>query len=372
MRIIPAGLILVILLAATPASSQSTRMRRVTSVSGADNVYQNPQLPVPQPGSPVEPPAPSPPAPQSPTPGQQGEKERPKKPATPAAPEPEAEAIRIDSTLVTVPVSVTDVNGQPIRDLEARDFHLEEEGRAQQTQILGDPGKTPLELALLFDVSRSVRNRFDFEKQAASRFLEVVMKPGDNVSVYSIGRSARVSIERTDQVETAIAGIKSIEPTDEATAFFDTVVLAARNLDRQAGAEARRVLVVISDGEDNNSENYRLADALRETLGSDCLFYSINPSGPSIRLNRMSIRGHEGMVRIANDTGGMAFLPDTIDDLTQVFNHIATELQAQYLLGYYPTNDLRDGKFRRIEVTLPRQPDLRIRSRRGYYAPKEE
>lgn len=357
-KTILAGLLILPLAWIAPVSGQTTRQRRATEAMAADQ--QSPATPA------------------SGQQGQQGEKpvkpaggESPESPGKPDKSDLDAESIRIDSTLVTVPVSVTDINGQPIRDLAARDFRLAEEGRAQQIQLLGDPGKTPLEMALLFDVSRSVRNRFDFEKEAAGRFLEVVMKPGDHVSVYSIGRAARLSIERTDNVAKAIAGIRAIEPTDEATAFFDTVVLAARNIDEQASADARRVLVIISDGEDNNSEQNRLADALRETQGSDCLFYSINPSGPSIRLNRMSIRGHEGMVRIANDTGGMAFLPDNVEDLNQVFSHIAAELEAQYLLGYYPTNDQKDGKFRRIEVLLPRQPDLRVRARHGYYAPKE-
>ena len=283
----------------------------------------------------------------------------------------DAESIRIDSTLVVVPVSVTDKAGQPIRDLTAEDFILEEEGVRQQVQTLGDPGKTPIELALLFDVSRSIRNRFEFERTAAARFLEVVLKSGDFASLHLIGRQSRLLMDRTGSAEKAIGGVISIEPTDEATAFFDTVVKAARYVEENASPSARRVLVVISDGEDNNSEEFQLRDALLEAQSRNCLFYAINPSGPSIRLNRMSIRGHEGMVRIANETGGMAFLPDRLEDLSKVFNHIATELQAQYLLGYYPTNEQRDGKFRRISVRIRNQADLRIRARQGYYAPRE-
>ncbi len=300
------------------------------------------------------------------------------KPSSPPAPagkdrqvDLDAESIRIDSTLVVVPVSVTDLQGQPIRALTAEDFILEEEGVAQQVQTLGDPGKTPLELAVLFDVSRSVRNRFEFERTAAARFLEVVLKPGDFASLHLIGQQPHLLVERTGSTEQAIAGVVSIEPTDEATAFFDTVVKAARYIEENAAPSARRVLVVISDGEDNNSEDFLLRDALLEAQSRNCLFYAINPSGPSIRLNRMSIRGHEGMVRIANETGGMAFLPDRIEDLSRVFNHIATELQAQYLLGYYPSNEQKDGKFRKISVKIRNQPDLRIRARQGYYAPRE-
>jgi len=338
-------------------------------VAGQDPVKPKPSpepMPAAPPGEkPPEQPIPQQPAPQQPAPA----------PAPNAGKERQvdldAESIRIDSTLVVVPVSVTDQQGQPIRDLTAEEFILEEEGVGQQVQTLGDPGKTPLELALLFDVSRSVRNRFEFERTAAARFLEVVLKSGDFASIYLIGRQPHLLVERTGSSERAIAGVTSIEPTDEATAFFDTVVKAARNIEENASPSARRVLVVISDGEDNNSEEFLLRDALLEAQSRNCLFYAINPSGPSIRLNRMSIRGHEGMVRIANETGGMAFLPDRIDDLSRVFNHIATELQAQYLLGYYPSNDQKDGKFRKISVRIKNRPDLRIRARQGYYAPRE-
>ncbi|MGH9834973.1 MAG: VWA domain-containing protein [Blastocatellia bacterium] len=303
------------------------------------------------------------------TPTQQP-KPNPQKPGE-KTPEPEAEPIRIDTNLVAVPVSVTDAQGNPVRNLTAEDFKLEEEGVAQQVQTLGEPGKTPIELVLLFDVSRSVRNRFDFEREAAGRFLRGVFKPGDAVSVFSIGTAPKLSIQRTSSVEQAIAGTAAIEPTEEATAFFDTVVRAARHLDDNANPGSRRVMVVLSDGEDTNSERFRLGDATRELQRADSLLYAINPSGPSIRLNRISTKGHEGMVKLATETGGLAFLPDKLEDLNQVFSQIAAELQAQYLLGYYSTNEKNDGQFRRITVRVPKRPDLRIRARQGYYAPKD-
>jgi Ca-activated chloride channel family protein len=77
------------------------------------------------------------------------------------------------------------------------------------------------------------------------------------------------------------------------------------------------------------------------------------------------------MVRLADETGGLAFLPDKLEDLNKVFSQIASELQAQYLLGYYPSNETNDGKYRRITVQVPKRPELRIRARKGYYAPKD-
>jgi Ca-activated chloride channel homolog len=328
------------LIFAMSAAGQSTRARRIND----EPQQRRPEQPKQEPQKPGE-----------------------KKPAA----EPEPETIRINSNLVAVPVSVTDAQGNPIRNLTAEDFQLEEEGVPQQIQPLGEPGKTPIELALLFDVSRSVRNRFDFERETAGRFLKEVIKSGDAVAVFSIGTAPKLSVQRTDSAEHAIVATAAIQPTEEATAFFDTVVKASHYLNDTSNPGIRRVMVVLSDGEDTISERFQLADASRELQRADTLFYAINPSGPSIRLNKISTKGHEGMVKLADETGGVAFLPDKLEDLTKVFSQIAAELQAQYLLGYYSSNETNDGKYRRITVRVPKRADLRIRARQGYYAPKD-
>lgn len=289
--------------------------------------------------------------------------------------DPKAEediTLRIDSRLVAVPVSVTDANGNPVRNLKAEDFVLEEDGKPQPVQSLGEPGKTPIELALLFDVSKSVRSRFDFEREAAGRFLQEALKRGDAVTIFAIGRTPQIAFARTDNAERAIAGIKTIEPTEESTAFFDTVVKASRHLQDTSNPETRRVVVALSDGEDTSSQRFVLNDALREVQRAEAVFYAINPSGPSIFLNKISVRGNQGMQKMAEESGGMAFLTDKVEDLQKVFSQITAELQAQYLLGYYSPNETRDGKFRRISVRVPKQGELRIRAKSGYFAPKDE
>lgn len=343
-------------------SEQTERPRRVNETP-QDPKPNTPAKPETQPAQPGQPQGQQPPATQ---PAAQDPNPKDKKDQ-----EPELETLRIDSRLVAVPVSVTDANGNPVRNLKAEDFIIEEDGHAQPAQSLGEPGKTPIEMALLFDVSRSVRNRFDFEREAATRFLKGVHKQGDAITIFAIGRAPKQSVARTENVEQAIAGAGTIEPTEESTAFFDTVVKAARHLSDNSSPETRRDIVVISDGEDTNSERFKMGDALREVQRSECLFYAINPSGPSIFLNKISVRGHDGMQKLAMETGGMAFLPDKLEDLQQVFNQITAELQAQYLLGYYSPSEVNDGKFRRISVRVPKQPELRIRSRNGYFAPKD-
>jgi len=280
------------------------------------------------------------------------------------------ETIKINSSLVAVPVSVTDAAGHPVRNLTAGDFQLEEEGKTQQVVSLGNPGKTPVEIALLFDITGSVFDLFQFQRQAALRFLKEALKPNDAVSIFTIGVRPKLVRSRVVGVNKAIAAAQSIQPTKQATSFFDTVVEAARYLGKTAAPGARRVIVVISDGEDMLSENYGLSDAMKELQRFDCLFYSINPSGPSIRLNKISAKGQDGMVSMASATGGAAFLPEGPEDLNEMFGRIAAELQAQYLLGYYSTDERPDGRFRKITVRVPRQPGLRLRARQGYYASK--
>lgn len=331
--------------------------------------------------------------------GQQGEQARPRrvtpdpkqKPAQPANPTPPptqpgkkpvtaqpqktdeqpAESIRISSNLVAVPVSVTDASGNPVKNLTAQQFQLDEEGERQSIQLLGQPGQTPVDLALLFDVSGSVLDLFNFEQQAASRFLRTVIKPNDTASVFTIALTPKLIVPRTQIVETAVAGTMSLAPTKSATAFFDAIGAAAQYLGKNPTPGTRRVLIVISDGEDNQSDHFRLEEAVRELQRNDCLYYSINPSGPSIRLNKISQKGQDVMVALAAETGGVAFLPQKVEDLDAIFRQIVAELQTQYLLGYYPNNEATDGKFRRITARIAGRPELRVRARQGYYAPKE-
>ena len=277
------------------------------------------------------------------------------------------EAIHLSSRLVLVPVSASDASGHPVKDLNTKDIVIEEDGQPQRVVALGEPGKTPLEIALLFDVSGSTHAQFTFEQQAAVQFVKAVLKPGDAVSLFAIGLTPKMVTARTTSAESAIAGITSITPQNEATAFFDSVVTAVHYVDKTAEPGSRRVLVVISDGEENYSKSSTLSDALRELQKNDCLFYSINPTGAGIKLNKISLEGQRFMEAMASQTGGQAFNPPQGAGLESVFGQIAAELQAQYLFGYYATDERTEGGFRRITVRAPNRPELRIRARQGYY-----
>ena len=325
------------------------------------------------------------------------------KPKPPPPPKDEDyEVVRVTSNLVVVPVSVTDAAGQPVLGLKATDFHLDEEGRAQQISEIGDPEQTPLDIAILLDVSGSVDARFEFEKTAAASFLKRVLKTDDRAAVFAIDQTPRLEQVR-DTAERAAVRLLSMRSAKGATAFYDSVIAASRYLAQNTPPQRRRVIVVISDGEDNFSNRTReielatyrsmksddgplnkqrrdqlvrlrdyvqqqvLLDVQRELQKAEVVFYSINPSGEALRLNLPGVRAQEGMARLAQTTGGNAFVPDKLEQLESVFRQITAELRSQYLIQYYSNNESTPNKFLRIKVSVPAQPAYKIRAREGYY-----
>ena len=329
----------------------------------------------------------------------------PKPTPTPAPPKDEDfEVIRVKTSLVMVPVSVTDSQGQPFHGLQINDFKVEEEGRVQQIVELGNPDQVPLDIAILFDVSSSVSQKgfFAFQQKAAATFLKQVLKPVDRAAVFTISDEPKV-VSPLASADVAAAKLMSIPAATSPvpTAFYDTVSAAAKYLLDKSSEGHRRVILVISDGDDNFSTLVRdltVAEARASQKGdvtpaaarqslldrrrkavlevqrlvqqADAAFYSINPGGRSVRLNQISTRAQSAMESIAESTGGTAFVPDSENDLERVFNEVGAELRGQYLLQYYSNSQAQGLQFRRIAVGLTTHPELRVRARQGYY-PKQ-
>ncbi len=294
------------------------------------------------------------------------------------------DVVRVTSNLVVVPVSVTDAKGQSVQGLKREDFRLEEDGRAQQLASVGDADQVPLDIAILLDTSSSVKESFDFEKQAAAGFLKTVLKPGDKAAVYAIGDKPGFvqALAAAGEASTKLMAIPP-PPEHRFTAFFDTVIEAARYLDKNAPGNHRRVIVALTDGDDTarilaaslvDSKEKQLdllqksqQEVLREVQRADAVFYAINPSGNTMHLNVRTARSQEGMQQLANATGGTSYVPAGLEHLDAVFNQIANELRAQYLIQYQSNAEAPSGKFLKIAVTTPARAGLTVRARQGYY-----
>ena len=321
---------------------------------------------------------------------------------TPKPPEDEKlEVVRVTSNLVMVPVSVTDRTGNAVQGLTKTDFRLIEDGQAQEISEIGDPEQVPLAIALLFDVSSSVSQKgfFVSQQNAAATFLKLVMKPADKAAIFTITGEPAM-IQPLSSAETSAAKILTIPAatTPVPTAFYDAVAAAAKYLTDNAPSNHRRVIVVLSDGDDNYSTQIReltMAEARAQQDGkpimagtraglqekhrravqnvqaavqrADAIFYSVNPGGPSVKLNQISMRAELGMESIAETTGGTAFVPESDKDLDRVFRQVAAELRGQYLLQYYANAEAPPNQFRKIEVQVPARGDVRVRARQGYY-----
>lgn len=309
----------------------------------------------------------------------------------------DGDVVRVTSNLVVVPVSVLDAAGQPVKGLQIADFQLEENGRKQEIAQIGDPEDVPLSIALLIDVSSSVDSRFEFEKQAASRFLKEILKPSDKATIWVIDNKPRME-QPLESVDKSIEKLLSVVPAKSYTAFYDTVNAAARYLAKNTPSNYRRIIVVISDGDDTakileaalsgNKDLFSLTkqealkelkevqsralakaqdNAMKEVQQADASFYSINPSGQIMHLNVRAERAQKNMEAISEVTGGSSFLPNTDADLSNVFRQIAAELRGQYLLQYYSNDESPEGKYIKINVRVPNKTTAKVRSRVGYY-----
>lgn len=275
------------------------------------------------------------------------------------------EVVRISSNLVPLPASVVDAQGRAVADLKAEDFELLVDGKAQP---IGDLARaeTPVSIALLFDNSSSQVGAREFERQAGIRFLESVIRPVDRAAVFSISTEPELSQPLTNDVKALVRTIKNFErPEAAATALFDTVYKAADYLKPQ---RTRKVIVIISDGTDTVSE-LGFDDTMAQILADDVQVYSVR-TGNSDSANLHDLAGASRLEEFAAQTGGAVYVPRTHDELNAAFKQIATDLSQQYVLSYYPSGEVRDGRFRLFTLNVKTRPGLRVRTRKGYFAPK--
>jgi VWFA-related protein len=278
--------------------------------------------------------------------------------------------LRVDTTLVLIPVAVTDSLNRFVLGLQKEDFHLIED-KVEQNVAHFSGEDVPLSVGLVFDESGSMDYKLRTSQAAVSQFLKT-MNADDEAFLVEFNDSASLSVgftTGTAEIETAL---KKAKPGG-LTAMLDAIHLALREMKK--ARNSRKAIVIISDGGDNHSQ-YTAAEIESLVREADVQIYAMGVFEPSlpIGLSTEEVSGPKLLSEIATQTGGRAFAAALMSDLPSVAARIAVELRNQYVLGYYPKNQTRDGKYRHVEVKVQQPPGVstvKAHWRLGYYAPTQ-
>ena len=271
--------------------------------------------------------------------------------------------LRMDVRLVSVFVNVIDQNGAIVSGLTRENFALAEDGRPQQIAVFEHLSDLPLNLTLAIDTSGSVHKDMAEEADAAKRFAHALLRPQDQMSLLQFATEVRELTPFTSKVSQIDHGLGQLHG-DWATSLYDAICLASGRL---GGKEGRRVLVLVSDGDDTAS-NATYGKAVEQALRNEVMIYSIIDVPIEASAGR-DLGGEHAMISLAEQTGGKSFYVSD-GGLNKAFVRVSDDLRTQYLLGYYPKNQEPGRPFHRIQVTIPRAAAgaFNLRHRTGYYA----
>jgi VWFA-related protein len=277
-----------------------------------------------------------------------------------------ASRITLDVTRVNMLFTVSDKKGRFVTNLAKSDFDITENKKPQTVLEFTAETDLPLRIGILIDTSNSIRDRFRFQQEAATDFVNTVIRPGqDKGMLVSFDNSAELVQDLTDSTETLGKAIRSLRPGG-GTALYDAIFFACREklMGEEPREKFRRAIVILSDGDDNDSR-YSREQAMEMAHKADVVIYSI-----STNIKHDSTDGDKILRYFAEETGGLAFFPFKAQDLAQSFENIASELRHQYNLFYRPEPLKADGLYHAVDIRVKGRKDLIVRARHGYYAPK--
>jgi VWFA-related protein len=272
---------------------------------------------------------------------------------------------RVDE--VSLVFTATDKHGHFVRNLSEKDFAILDDHQPPQSILQFHPETDlPLAMGLLVDVSGSVHSRFAFEQQSAIDFLQHSVRRGyDKAFVIGFNTRSQTVQDFTDDTTLLASGIMRLH-SGGGTALYDAIYQACHDkLLREKGVRPiRKALIILSDGEDNQSE-YTRGQAIEMAQRAEVMLYAISTDDSGLIM-----RGDRNLELLASATGGRAFFPYKMKDVSRSFAEIEEELRSQYSISYKPANFVADGRYRPIEISAPHR-DLQVRTRQGYFAPKQ-
>jgi Ca-activated chloride channel homolog len=279
-----------------------------------------------------------------------------------------AERIKKTVNEVNVVFTVTDKRGRFIKNLTQKDIKvLDDRKPVDAIRNFQSQTDLPLRVGLLVDASNSVRDRFKFEQEAAIEFLnQIVRHDRDFAFVLGFDTVPEITQDFTSDTGKLSSGVQMLKPGG-GTALYDALYLACRDklLKRADQLAVRRAVILLSDGEDNQSRVTR-DEAVEMAQRAEVIVYAI-----STNVSGMVLKGDKVMQYMAEATGGRAFFPFKIQDVADAFSEIQDELRSQYAVAYRPPDFQMDGRYRSIEITALTDKKLRVRARKGYFAPAQ-
>jgi len=291
------------------------------------------------------------------------------KPADPnAATDDSIATFKVQPREVNVVFTVTDKHGKRVTDLKQGDFRVLDDNKPPEAvRAFHAEANLPLQVGLLIDASNSVRDRFKFEQESAIEFLNQTIRPRyDQAFVVGFDVTPEITQDFTDNAELLAHGVHELRPGG-GTALYDALYYACRErlLKASKATPERRAIILLSDGEDNQSHVTR-EEAIEMAQRAEAIVYTI-----STNVSGTKGPGDKVLERIADATGGRAFFPFQIRDVANAFSEIQDELRSQYAIAYKPADFKTDGHYRTIEIVTNDRKNYRVRSRRGWYAPTQ-
>jgi Ca-activated chloride channel homolog len=273
--------------------------------------------------------------------------------------------VRVRSDEINVVFTVVDKDGRFVRDLKQDQFKILDNHLPPQ-RILDFRAQTdlPLYVGLLIDSSNSIRDRFKFEQDAISEFLYDIIRPkSDAAFILAFDEQWELTQDFTGDLDKLRNAVKSIA-AGGGTALWDAVYYACREklLKEPAKNAVRRAIILVSDGDDNASRVYR-DEAIEMAQRAEVIIYTISTS-----LMGMHTKGDENLKVLAEATGGRAFFPTKLDDVSAAFRDIKDELRSQYSVSYRAENLVANGQFRPIQIIADKK--FKVRAKKGYYVPQ--
>jgi Ca-activated chloride channel family protein len=270
---------------------------------------------------------------------------------------------RMEVKLVNLFVNVNDNTGAIVGGLTKDDFQVSEDGRPQKIAIFERQSELPLNLTLAIDTSGSTYKDRYLEYNAAKGFIHALLRQQDQMSLIEFATDVRLLVDFTNKVSQLDHGLGALRGGD-ATALYDAIYLGSRDLAKKQG---RKVMVLVSDGGDT-AKSTTYAEALEQALRSEVMIYSIIDVPIEASAGR-DLGGEHALITLAEQTGGKSFYASE-GGLDKAFAKVSDDLRTQYLLGYYPHDQVLGLNFHRLQVTVPRAAAdaFNIRYRTGYYS----